>query len=85
MLSIATTQFCHCSIKETKDVMQTDERDHAPITLRTGSRQGWVLGSSIANLFFLNKDKECDDQNCSFHEAPKLQGGCIVLARGLIF
>lgn len=74
MVSIAGTQFCHCSVEETMDAMQTNERGHAPVTLRTGSRQGWVLGLSIANLFLLNEDKECDDQNCSYHEAPKLQG-----------
>lgn len=74
MVSISATQFCHCSVEETMDAMQTNERGRAPVTLRTGSRQGWVLGLSIANLFLLNEDKECDDQNCSCHEAPKLQG-----------
>lgn len=85
LVSIAATQFCHCSVEETTNAMQTNERDLAPITPRTGSRQGWILGLSIAILFLLNKDKECDDQNCSFNKAPKLQGGCIDLARGLTF
>lgn len=50
MVSVATTQLCHCSAKATMDVVQTNEHGYVPITLKMGSRHGWAPGLSVAKL-----------------------------------